>query len=241
MAAASRIVLTRQRERNREWALALHLADIPVLELPLIRFASLPPADDIRERTWDWILFTSPQAVAAFEEAKLERGPARVGALGSGTAAALATAGMPVDFDPGCRDGAEFAAAFAARVKTPVAVLWPGPLRRMQEPLVILEQAGHQVTELALYRTVPVPPGELPADPWQPGDIVFFCSPSTVRAFCAAWDVRPPCVAIGETTATAARAAGFAPRVAAAPDLPSMVRAAGLDPEPITPSPENPS
>lgn len=239
MAAVRRIVLTRQHERNREWAVALRLADIPVLELPLIRFVPLPVPADLDPGSFDWILFTSPQAVRAFQEAGLDRGSARVGALGSGTAAALTGAGLPVDFDPGCRDGVEFAAAFAAAHQAPARLLWPGPEKRMDAPVRILADAGFDVTEAVLYRTEPVPRAGLPADPWLPEDVLFFCSPSAVGAFAAAYAVRPDCVAIGETTAAAARREGFAPRVAAAPDLASMVRAAGLDIDPVTLSPEN--
>ncbi len=238
MPAARRIILTRQHKRNREWAVALRLADIPVLELPLIRFVPLPVPTGLDPGSFDWILFTSPQAVRAFREAGLDRGNARVGSLGSGTAAALTGAGLPVDFDPGCHDGAEFAAAFAAAHQAPARLLWPGPEKRMDAPLRVLTEAGFDVTEAALYRTEPVPREELPADPWLPGDVLFFCSPSAVRAFAAAYAVRPACVAIGETTAAAAREAGFTPRTASAPDLASMVRAAGLDIDPVTPSPE---
>lgn len=237
--AADRIVLTRQHERNREWALALRLANVPVLELPLIRFEPLPLPDGVAGQAWDWILFSSPQAVTAFTESDLARGTARMGALGSGTSAALASGGFTVDFDPGCRDGEEFAAAFIQANRGPANVLWPGPQKRLGEPLEILTRAGFAVTAPALYRTAPVPPDELPPSPWSPGDIVFFCSPSTVDAFSATWQERPACVAIGETTADAALAAGFAPRVAVAPDLASMVRAAGLDIDPVTSSPEN--
>jgi uroporphyrinogen-III synthase len=52
-----------------------------------------------------------------------------------------------------------------------------------------------------------------------------------VRAFAAAWNDRPDCVAIGATTAAVAREAGFAPEVAATPDLEAMLRAAGLGPQ----------
>jgi len=212
-----------------------------VMELPLIRFEPVPLPDGVAGQAWDWILFSSPQAVTAFAESGLVRGIARIGALGSGTSAALAAGGFTVDFDPGCRDGDEFAAAFTQTHSGPATVLWPGPEKRVGEPLEILARAGFAVTAPALYRTAPVPPGELPPSPWSPGDTVFFCSPSTVRAFCATWQDRPACVAIGDTTADAAREAGFFPRVAAAPDLASMVRAAGLDIDPVTSSPENPS
>ena len=89
------------------------------------------------------------------------------------------------------------------------------------------------MTEVALYETESRAAGRAAgrAD-LRAGDIVFFCSPSAVRAFAGAWTERPRCVAIGETTARAAREAGFATAVAATPDLEAMVLAAGLDPFP---------
>ena len=57
---------------------------------------------------------------------------------------------------------------------------------------------------------------------------MFFCSPSTVTAFTAKWTQQPDAVAIGETTARALDEIDYSHRVAAAPDLESMVQAAGL-------------
>ena len=136
-------------------------------------------------------------------------------------------------------DGAELAVAFAAAVPAPAKVLLPGPAKRLREPRNTLERAGFTVTELPLYATAIVPAAELPATPLAPGDIVFFCSPSAVRAFVGAWSERPDCVAIGETTAATARDAGFPTRVAATPDLEAMVLAAGLDPIPAPATPRS--
>ena len=94
-----------------------------------------------------------------------------------------------------------------------------------------LMTAGFDVRELPLYVTGPVPADDLPETPCGPDEIVFFCSPSTVKAFTAAWDARPRCVAIGRPTAEAATKAGFPVDVADQPDLESMVLAAGLDPD----------
>jgi uroporphyrinogen-III synthase len=238
MVDGPRIVLTRERERNRSWADELAGAGLRVLELPLVRFEPLPAAGDCDAAAFDWILFTSPQGVKAFADAGLEPGRARMAALGEGTAAALAAAGWTDALGLTTRDGVEFVQAFMAVVAEPGRVLLPGPRRRMSEPRASLTTAGCEVRELALYETLPVPATELPSDPFAPGDIVFFCSPSTVRAFTGMWTERPRCVAIGASTADAARAAGFPTEVAATPDLDAMVRAAGLEPHPTTAKPE---
>lgn len=231
-----RIVLTRERERCREWRERLQGVDAEILELPLLRFEPLAPAPGTAGGAYDWILFTSPQGVRAFAEAGLAPGGARLGALGVGTATELATHGLPDDLGVRTEDGAALAQAFTQRVKEACAVLLPGPERRLEEPRRTLEAAGHRVTELPLYRTTAVPSAELPAAPFAPGDVVFFASPSTVRIFADVWNDRPGCVTIGETTAAAAREAGFDPVAAASPDPEAMARACGLDPSPETES-----
>jgi uroporphyrinogen-III synthase len=209
-----------------------------VLELPLLRYSPLPPPADVDPAAFDWILFTSPQGVRAFADAGLSPGTVRVGALGGdtggdtggGTAAALADHGWRDDLGARCRDGVELVRAFVEAGAAPARVLLPGPDRRLPEPAAALRAAGCTVVELPLYRTEPIPAVELPGHPFEEGDLVFFASPSAVGAFAAAYALRPPCVAIGETTAAAARAAGFDPLVADAPDLSAMALACGLDP-----------
>jgi len=229
-----RIVLTREAAQCRAWAGALESAGVSVLELPLLRYAPLTPPADLDPAAFDWILFTSPQGVRAFADAGLSPGGARLGALGfgtgGGTAAVLADYGWRDDLGARCRDGAELARAFVDAGAAPARVLLPGPDHRLSEPAAGLRAAGCTVVEMPLYRTEAIPAGDLPRDPFAEGDLVFFASPSAVRAFAAAYAQRPPCVAIGETTADAARAAGFDPLVADAPDLSAMARAGGLGP-----------
>lgn len=230
MSAPRRIVLTRTVEQCRPWAAALRTAGHDVLELPLLRFTALEvPA---QTPAADFILFTSPQGVRAFFDAGLQPGAARTGVLGDGTAAALTACGGRDDLELRAPDGAQLARAFAARFAAPAVILLPGPERRLPEPRAALEAAGFTVVDLPLYRTDAVPPAELPEDPWRPGDLIFFASPSAVRACAAAWGAAAACVAIGGTTAEAARDAGFAAIVAGAPTLEAMVLAAGLDPIP---------
>jgi uroporphyrinogen-III synthase len=238
MSAGRRIILTRQKERNSAWAARLAAVGHEVVELPLIRYTVLPVPADVDPAGFDWILFTSPQGVRAFGQAGWDWGTAKVATLGSGTAAALAQFGLDDALGLQTVDGAQFAQAFMAEVSEPGRLLLPGPNRRLEEPRASLEAAGFEVRELPLYETVPVPATELPGVVFAPGDIVFFCSPSTVRAFTEAWSERPRCVTIGETTARASKAAGFETAVADTPDLKAMVLAAGLDPLPEPVSPE---
>jgi len=232
-----RIVLTRTREQCRTWRRPLEAAGCEVLDMPLLRFATLTKPDGLDTAAFDWILFTSPQGVRAFCDAGLDAGDAKLGVLGEGTASALRACGRDDDLGARELDGAGLARVFVATVQPPAAVLLPGPERRMADPRAALEAAGFSVTELPLYRTDAVPPSELPEDPWLEGDVVFFASPSAVRAFAAAWGPALPCVVIGETSARAARDAGFDVTTATSPDLQAMARAAGLD-RVIEPNPE---
>ncbi len=236
MSSETRIILTREKSRNQIWADRLQEADLPFSLLPLVRYESLslPALPDFA--TFGWIMFTSPQGVRAFADLQPELGPAKCAALGHGTAKALQNAGWNVDFNAGALDGVELAARFLAVSGEACAVLLPGPKRRLSEPRAALEAAGYTVQELPLYETLPVQAAAVATAELRPGDVLFFCSPSAVRAFAAARDDKPRCVAIGRTTAEACRNAGFIPDVAGTPDLEAMVRAAGISglPEPTT-------
>lgn len=230
MTAARRAVLTREAQANAPWLARLGELGLEALDLPLLRYDELeapaPPG------AWDWALLTSPQAVRRFVAWPGRPAGLKLGALGAGTAVALREAGLPDELRSAAVDGSELARDFLARERAPRRVLLPGAEKRLDEPGASLRAAGHEVLAVALYRTAVVPPAELPPAPLRAGDVVFFCSPSAVRAFAAAWTDRPACVAIGATTAEAAREAGFAPEVAATPDLEAMIRAAGLDAQP---------
>ncbi len=229
MTGDGRVVVTREAQANAPWLARLAALGLEALDLPLLRYETLdPPAPT---GPWDWALVTSPQAARRLAAwGKLQPG-VKLGTLGGGTRAALETAGLRDDLQVDTPDGAALAQAFLARVAAPCRVLLPGAESRLAEPGLSLRAAGCEVLAVALYRTVTVPPEELPPVSWRAGDVVLFCSPSAVRAFATAWRERPRCVAIGATTADAAREAGFRPEVAATPDLEAMLRAAGLGPQ----------
>ncbi len=231
-AAPTRIILTRASESNRPWRRTLEAAGAEVLVLPLVRFVTLSLPGDLDPGAFDWILFTSPQGVRAFCDAGLAPGGARVGALAGGTAATLTACGLPDELGAPARDGAALARSFVAKIPPPASILLPGPQQRLSEPRAGLSASGFAVTELALYRTEFVPASDLPRSPFVDGDVVFFCSPSAVASFIAAYAERPPCVAIGTTTAVAAREAGFPVESADEPSLAGMARVCNLELKP---------
>jgi len=239
-----RIILTREQSRNQVWAARLAKAGLDSIALPLVRFDPLP-APDIDPTAFDWVLLTSPQGARALAALSLDFDGVRFAALGHGTAKAIATEGWPVDFNAAALDGVEFVQGFLATADGPGPVLLPGPRKRLLEPRAALEIAGYTVREMPLYETLPTDPATVAAAQLGPDDVVFFCSPSAVRAFAAARGDKPRCVAIGRTTADACRTAGMNPQVADTPDLESMVRAAGfgdlptLKDEPVNPELES--
>ena len=227
MSVVGDIILTRQAAANEPWHRELAARGLPVRLLPLLRYESLPRPADVDPAAFDWILFTSPQGIRAFLAADLAPGSARLAALGYGTADLLAERIRAADLPAGAT-GADLARIFLEQVVEPVRVLLPGPTRRLAEPAASLRTAGHEVIELPLYETLPMAAEALPVEPCRPEDVVFFCSPSAVKAFAGVWTERPRCVAIGETTAAVCRDLGFPTAVARTPDLDAMIAAADL-------------
>jgi len=220
-----RIILTRSPARNRAWAEQLHQDGHEFLLFPLTEHDPIAWAGEYAGTHYDWLMFTSPTGVEHFIDGVTAQNGVAVAALGTGTQAALESAGWPVDFCPAARDGVEFARAFMVFYPAPLSILLPGPADRLTEPGATLLAAGYSVAELALYKTRSV----VQKADLSPSDVLFSCSPSAVRSFVASRNDRPACVAIGETTATICRAENFATKVAATPDLAAMMRAAGLN------------
>ena len=224
--------------------LAERLRRLPVVveEHPLLTFA--PPHDwapvdrALHElQRFEALAFTSPRAAAAFVLRHAEvggRSHRRHSDLpslwsgGPGTEAALGALGRPVhrasDEAIGrLGAGAALAAAMIeGRIVGPV--LFPcGEIRRDALP-TRLRREGIDVTEVVCYRSVLADEAAARAAVERAG-IMVVASPSVAdlvtRAAKGAW---PRLLAVGPTTAAAARAAGWTPAaVASAPDVDALV------------------
>jgi uroporphyrinogen-III synthase len=206
---------------------AIRALPAAVEEHPLMSFA--PPLDwapvdeAVRELTrFDAVAVTSPRAAAAFAE-RVTSGPASrpdelpdAWAAGAGTAAALGPAFAPVRA-PSERAAGELGAAaalsramIAAGVRGPV--LFPcGEIRRDELP-ARLRAEGVEVEEAVCYRSVLA--GETVArNAAQRARVLVVASPSVADLLARACPtgVRPALLAVGPTTAAAARASGWAP------------------------------
>ena len=225
--------------------LADGLREFPVVvdELPLLTFA--PPMDwapvdralgDLSR--YDALAFTSPRAATAFvgRYGRLEHGSSRRGDVfppvwsgGPGTTAALAPLTAAVrgaHEDEAGRLGAAAALA-AAMLEAGVAgpVLFPcGEIRRDELP-TRLRHGGIEVEEVVCYRAVLA--GEAAARAAaERAAILVVASPSVadLLARVARSGARPRMLAVGPTTAAAARASGWPPAaVADRPDVEALL------------------
>ena len=202
--AGVRIVVTRAKAQAAEMVARLESLGAEAVEVPTIAIA--PPEDPgpldaacDRIGTFDWVVFTSVNAVARVVQHLRDRAGGvhglrhvRLCAVGAATADALAGHGLRVDLVPD-----EYRAEGVIRTLrgqgdlTGVRVLLPrGDLARDLLPIE-LRRAGAEVTAVTAYRTVPA---ELDREgPDIRGmlrgrrvDVVTFTSGSSVRNFARA-------------------------------------------------------
>jgi uroporphyrinogen III methyltransferase/synthase len=198
-----KVLVTRPRDQAAELCSQLsELGAMPV-EAPLIRI--LPPVDDgpLREAVagaggFDWIVFTSVNAVDAFMRTLRTLGRdvralagAKLCAIGTTTAARIGTYGIAADLIPREFHGEGLVAALKAH--SPLAgtsILLPHADIAREVVADQLQEAGAAVTEVVAYRTVV---DESLRDAAGTDiyrmllerriDAVTFTSPSAVRAF----------------------------------------------------------
>jgi len=175
----------------------------------------------------DWIFFYSRRGVQYFFEGLEQAGlslPAgvRLGAIGRGTARALARLGRHADFS-GEGDPGQAARAFA-RQAAGSRVLFPRARRSRQSVQRLLDEVLEGV-DLIVYDNHAVK--NVPADPF---DVLVFTSPLNAEAYFARQRRRAGqrIVAIGRTTATALRELGAGEAVVAAAPSEEALAAAVL-------------
>lgn len=220
----------------------LHALPVAVEECPLMAFA--PPLDwkpvdralDGLE-AFDAVAVTSPRAARAFADRVVARGRAEAFASGmpglwaggASTAEALGNRLGPVRVPPAklsAKRGAAAALAdamLADGVKGPV--LFPcGDFRRDELP-ARLEDEGLVVEDVVCYRSVLASEAAARAAA-ERAQVLVVASPSVADLLARACPpgVRPMMLAVGPTTAAAARASGWAPTaVSTRPDAASLV------------------
>jgi uroporphyrinogen III methyltransferase/synthase len=175
--------------------------------------------------SYQWLVFSSANAVESFESRRTARGVAmpsavRFAAIGSATAAAAAEHGIRSDFSPSHADGDTLAA------ELPVAaherVLWPRADLARAEPVFALRAREVHVDDVVAYHTVADAGLDVIAAQLRDGviDAITFSSSSAVRHLLEGFrragvtDLlrgprRAAIVCIGPVTARAAREAGL--------------------------------
>lgn len=205
------------------------LAALPV-ELCSVPVSKLEPCTDEKELArvaarideFDWTLLTSANAAALFF-ARLGIPPEafapRIACIGPATAACVRNLGYAVAFTAAEHTGDAFAHEFAAAYGgQPLSIVLPRPEKMASALPALLGAAGIAVTQLVLYRTVPLPAAAMELS-FAPEDLFAFLSPSGVRNFTKWYSAPKDAIvfAIGPATAAAAADAGFA-RVRVAPE-----------------------
>ena len=232
--AGMRVVVTRAPAQAGALDAALAAAGAVVVGLPVIVLAAPPDGGAAmraaagRAAMFDWVVFTSANAVERFVSLLGDGrsfGRARLAAVGSVTAAALAAWHLVADLVPEVETAAGLVAAMPGAPAGPdrATVLFPRAAGARPTLADGLRGKGWDVTEVDAYRTIPATAADgATADALEAAaaaDAVTFTSPSTATSYAAlsAGRRRPPVVAcIGPVTAAAARAAGFTVDVVAA-------------------------
>jgi uroporphyrinogen III methyltransferase/synthase len=226
--AGQRIVVTRARTQASSLSARLRELGAEVIEMPAIRIEPLDPmplhraVDRIRE--YDWVMFTSQNAVELVWCTMRARGldarsvgHARIAAIGRATADALLACGLAADVIPerfvaeslvealGRRDDVKGRRVLLPRAADARDVLPEG-----------LRALGAHVDVIPIYRTVLDGEGAARvAERLRAGDIdlVTLSSSSTARFFVDAVGVEAarvaPAASIGPVTSAAARALGL--------------------------------
>jgi uroporphyrinogen-III synthase len=232
------VVVTRAVEQSRGLKERLESLGAEVLLLPAVSFSE--PADTTELdraigslQTYDWLLFTSANAVRFFAGRcrKLGRNPEgsdkpRCAAVGPVTASAAAAEGFTIDYVAkeflGVALARELGAALAGK-----RVLLPRSERAGRDLPDALKAVGAEVIEIVAYHTGGIgaaEPGVIEAIREARVDVVSFFSPSAVENLrgelgaevLSRLGARAALAAVGPVTATALRKAGLPVAIEAA-------------------------
>lgn len=220
--AGRRIVVTRARAQASDLVQRLIALGAEVLCVPVIRIEPLPDQTRLRRALadlggYDWMVFTSANAVEVACPPAAALGRTQVAAIGPATAGALAERGVPVALVPEPHVAEALVSALAARGVRGQHILVPSAERARPVLGDGLRAAGAIVDVIPVYRTVAEDgagaafAGELRAGAV---DAVTFTSSSTVEHFVtlvgpdSAASGRYVAAVIGPVTAATARELG---------------------------------
>jgi uroporphyrinogen III methyltransferase/synthase len=243
-----RVVVTRTRKQASRMSRQLRELGADVLEMPTIRIRR-SQGEEMREfaqlvadvHSYDWLLFTSPNAVEYFfdafflirEDAR-ELGGVRIAVVGPGTAAKLKEYHIGVDLMPETHVAEAMAEAFKEQIGSVenMTMLWVRAKGARKVLSKELNEAGAILDEAIAYETVPEtedPTGAVKRFGEEGADIVTFTSASTVEGFLDLGLSIPDETAIasiGPITSQALAESGYDPdREAESSDIPGLIAA----------------
>jgi len=220
---ARRVLVGRSPEQRAGLVLGLRSRGADPVCVPLLEFTPLDrtPLRAALEREWDWIVFTSANAVR-FAAAALPGSPGRalVACIGPATASAVRDIGWRVDASTAVRSvPQELVRAMAERTSLCGSrVLFPRAARARESLARELGSLGAEVCGIDVYDTrMPERAPQALQQEWDRGlDAIVLTSPSSAQHLHEALvpEVRAPllervvCVCIGPTTAFAVRELG---------------------------------
>lgn len=228
------VLITRTPADCSELQRMLEGSDIRLRPFPVLRVEDVtadPEWSRATEaaRAWGaWLVLASPRAPERLVRQARERDANElldlpVAVVGAGTERAALDAGLrPTLVGPGT--GAGLAAELAARMQAGAPVVFACGHDRRPELPAALEDAGHPVVPLVVYRMRPTPPRELPPLP-ESLHAVVVTSPRAARLYLEGVGGHPlPCphIAFGPTTREAAAGLGIDCRTPSTPDLESL-------------------
>ena len=183
--------MTRPREQAQPLVDELERRGFDVVVEPLIAVESLSD-DPIDVGGYDWVIVTSPNGARELTR-RMSVAPARIAAIGPGTAAALEEAGLRADVVAEVHTQEGLVAALPA----PQRALFVGAEGARSH---LADELGAEF--LPAYRAVELEVDELPAV-----DLALLMSASAARAYAHAGG-RGPAISIGPQTTSAAREHG---------------------------------
>jgi uroporphyrinogen III methyltransferase/synthase len=216
--ADKRVAVTRPRGADDELGRLLAERGATVIDAPVVAIEpcldGLTTDERISSR-WDWIAFTSANAVDVFFDALTAQGKdlraiasTKIAAIGPATADVLQGRGAIADFVPpeasGSALGEHLPRVQGARILLPVSTLARTALEDT------LRRRGAHVERVEVYATVPAPLDASRVVEVACASAVTFASPSAVRALAAALEGAPlagKLVSIGPGTSDAVREA----------------------------------
>jgi uroporphyrinogen-III synthase len=240
-----RILITRTRHQASELAAQLEALGATPILIPTIEIippATFAPLDAALTclRTYDWLLFTSVNAVEAFHRRaqflRLTQLPKHIAVIGPATLSAANAIGLTVDLIPP-RYIAESLAEYLLPEAPGKSFLLVRAAEARDHLPETLTAAGATVTIAEAYRNQ-IPAESIPAlqalfvSPENYPDAITFTSASTARNLCALLEASnltlPPGIvlaSIGPITSEALRDQGHEPTVEARePTIPALVQ-----------------